>query len=592
MSIVHDDIAKKYISTDSAYCARVISENEILFLSKKSGSPQVWIRYQNGDIKQLTNLNENILDIIPSPSGKKAALIVDYEGNELTHIYIMNLSNLNIKKLVPSSKDLYHFGGWSFCGEKIIWSSNKKNKKYFDIYVQNILTKDYNLYYSTKEVCQPVEWLPDGEHVLINIEKTNIDKTIHLINLNKRTFTPLFKDNILSRFEWIKSFQKGKKGYFLSDMKTDFMSLYEICLESFAINLVMKEKFDIEKAVLSLDEKSLLYTVNYNGNDELFLLDIKKNKSRLLIKDNENRVISDLEWIDNHTFIFTFSNSITPGNAWKYNIESNELEQLTYFNYPINLSFKKPIRDKYYSFDNLKVPYFYYSNVDKNSPAVIYIHEGPESQYKPKFNPLFQYLRYIGISVIAPNIRGSTGYGRNYLMLDDKEKRMDALNDIVYLVRSLVSKNKIDSKRIVIMGHSYGAFMTNLALTHFPSYWAGGVSLMGISHLNSFFKSIDKWRKPLRQYEYGEIDYYHCFFEKISPLNFIKDIQSPLMLIHGQYDMQVPFNESFQMARELEKKYKSYEFLNLENEGHYLNKKENIIEVNLEIINFIKRLIK
>src|SRR5699024_8720913 len=157
-----------------------------------------------------------------------------------------------------------------------------------------------------------------------------------------------------------------------------------------------------------------------------------------------------------------------------------------------------------------------------------YIHGGPEGQTKADYNPVIQYLADQGFAVAAPNVRGSNGYGRTYIKLDDVRKRMDSVKDLVWLVKDLVNTHEVDEKKVGIIGRSYGGFMVLAALTHFPEVWAAGVNIVGISHFKTFMENTGAWRRRLRAYEYGSLENDSDFFEEIAPLNHSEKIVAPL----------------------------------------------------------------
>lgn len=242
--------------------------------------------------------------------------------------------------------------------------------------------------------------------------------------------------------------------------------------------------------------------------------------------------------------------------------------------------------ERFESFDGLSVPYFTYvpresagagDDAPDPLPAVVLIHGGPEAQSRPAFNNVVQFLVAGGFAVVVPNIRGSAGYGRRYLDLDNREKRLDATRDIAELARHLARSNTaIDGERLAVMGGSYGGFAVLSALTEHPELWKAGVDIVGISNFVTFLTNTAAWRRSLRESEYGSLADRELL-ERISPINRIERIAAPLLIIQGDNDERVPLSESVQMHDRLRELGRTVELLRFADEGHGVTKLENRI---------------
>ena len=226
---------------------------------------------------------------------------------------------------------------------------------------------------------------------------------------------------------------------------------------------------------------------------------------------------------------------------------------------------------------NVLIPAFYYkpNHRDEGSPLVVYIHGGPESQTRAVYSPFLQYFLTQGYAVAAPNIRGSTGYGKTYTHLDDGRKRMDAVKDVIYLVEWLKKTGEINPEKVAIVGGSYGGFIVLAALSHYPKLWAAGIDIVGMSSLRTFLQTTSPWRKKLREAEYGTIENDGDYFDQIDPLNHADNITAPLMVIHGVNDPRVSIQESEQIVRKLKNRDHPVTFIRIEEEGHTMVKLKN-----------------
>ena len=244
----------------------------------------------------------------------------------------------------------------------------------------------------------------------------------------------------------------------------------------------------------------------------------------------------------------------------------------------------------YESFDGREIPGFLSvprEVPDGGAPVVVDIHGGPESQRRPSFSPVKQYLLAHGYAVFEPNVRGSTGYGRAYTQLDDVEKRTDAVADVRAAVEWLTDHDAVDSDRVVAKGGSYGGFMVLAALTEYPELWAAGVDVVGIANFVTFLENTGSWRRELREAEYGSLEADRELLENISPVNNIEAIEAPLFVLHGANDPRVPVGEAEQIADRAAEQGVPVRKLIFEDEGHGISKLENQIEAYSAVVEFL-----
>ncbi len=244
-------------------------------------------------------------------------------------------------------------------------------------------------------------------------------------------------------------------------------------------------------------------------------------------------------------------------------------------------SFVEPELIQYSTFDQRKIPAFYYrarGDSNQRSPVIIHIHGGPESQVQAAFNPLFHYwANELKISVLAPNVRGSNGYGKSYLLLDNARKREDSVKDIGKLLDWIDTRTELDPKRVAVYGQSYGGYMVLASMTHFNDRLRCAVDLYGISNFVTFLESTEQYRRDLRRAEYGDEQNPEMrkFLQEISPLNHARRISKPLLVFQGKNDPRVPLSESEQFVQAIRKNGGLVWYIMAKDEGHGLNKKVN-----------------
>jgi dipeptidyl aminopeptidase/acylaminoacyl peptidase len=259
-------------------------------------------------------------------------------------------------------------------------------------------------------------------------------------------------------------------------------------------------------------------------------------------------------------------------------------------------SFVTPTRIRFKSFDGREIPAHVYkprgASEPNRVPVLINIHGGPESQAQPYFTGATQfYVNELSIAVIYPNVRGSSGYGKTYLKLDNGEKREDSVKDIGALLDWIAQQPDLDKNRVAVTGGSYGGYMVLASLVNFPDRIKAGVDAVGIANFNTFLEKTSAYRQDLRRVEYGDErdPKMKAFFEKISPANRVDKIKSDLLVVHGKNDPRVPFAEAQQIAAKVREKGRPVWTVYAANEGHGFGKKENVDYLRAVEVMFLKK---
>ncbi|SES93303.1 Dipeptidyl aminopeptidase/acylaminoacyl peptidase [Oceanobacillus limi] len=592
-SLTEEQELLAYLNANGASSPKVVpGKNEVTFLSKETGIPQVWKWKQGNKITQYSHLNDRVMSVHHSPSGKQTIIGMDSKGNEKQQLFLLTEDGANVEELVVSEDHFHRFGGWSPSEEKIAFASNRRHPGYFDVYVFDMNSKQAEVVYEFDGSCTPICWTKDGEGLLLRLIETNIDQSLYLFDLHTKQMTKLGVRGTNGRYPAIELLKNGDGGYLLTDVGRDTLGLFQFSFQSPTelTEVLSVSNWDIEEIKISPDESKLLFTVNEGGVSKLGIYQFD-SESYDVVEDLPSGVFDSLSWIDEENFIVGVKSSVLPGDVWKVHLNTKETERLTYVGDSKSVShlWMEPELCSFASFDGLEVPYFLYGKKEKSQPVVIYVHGGPESQIRSVFNPVIQYLAAKGFAVAAPNVRGSMGYGRKYVQLDDVRKRMDSVADLKWLVEDLVQTHHVDREKVGIMGRSYGGFMVLAAVTHYPDLWAAGVDIVGISHFKSFLENTGPWRRKLRESEYGSLEKDVDFFEEIAPLNHTDKITAPLLVFHGRNDVRVPVSEAEQLTADLKEQGKEVELIIFEDEGHQTERIENHITMNSKIVEFFKK---
>src|SRR5699024_7786716 len=512
-----------YIDISNAYEAQVIPKKDAFtFISNQMGIPQAWILDDQHKLKLFGNYDDRVLGVHHAPQGDMTVVGIDSKGNEKQQYYLQKEGNPEPEVLINSPEHFHRFGGWSPDGRQICFSSNRRQPGYFDVFVQDVDTKEVEKVFEFDGICEPVCWLPNGHGILISIDETNIENTLYIVDLVSKEAKQIGAEQVTATYENPQFDQEGGGGYILTNEKEDTMFLGWFTLDSpeQIENLFHVEDWDIEEMRLSPNEQILALTVN-EGDYSMLAIYKPSSKDVHYLNEVPNGVISSLGWANDHELIFTLKTPSIPGDIWTYDLTENKVKRVTFISESkeIEHTLMEPFLCHFKSFDGTEIPYFLYDKGDKpNKPAVVYVHGGPENQIRPTYNPVIQYLQSEGFAVATPNVRGSKGYGRNYIKLDDGRKRMDAVKDLVWLAKDLQASHEVNDK-IGVIGKSYGGFMVLAAVTHFPDVWSAGVNIVGISHFTTFLQNTGSWRRRLRESEYGSLEHDKEFFEEIAPLH-------------------------------------------------------------------------
>ncbi len=381
----------------------------------------------------------------------------------------------------------------------------------------------------------------------------------------------------------------GRNVYFLSDARGEFRQLTRMNLKTGDVHWISEGiQWDVSDFEVSADRRRAVFTVNADGYSQLYLLDdlggARPGYRQLQLPPC---LISNLGFSpDGKRLGLTLGSATGASEAHSLNLESGELRRWTTSE---RAGFKEsdfvaPTIIRYPTFDGRKIPAFLFvpRKTTEKIPVVITIHGGPESQFRPWFSPTRQYyVRDLGAAVIAPNVRGSTGYGKSYSLLDNGTKREDSVRDIGALLDWIAGEGarefRLDPSRVAVTGGSYGGYMVLASLIHFGDRIRAGVDLVGISDFYTFLKNTSGYRRDLRRAEYGDEREAEMktFFEKISPARQIAQLKSALFVIHGKNDPRVPYSEALQIVDRARSTGQSVWTLYADNEGHGFRRKEN-----------------
>lgn len=573
--------------------------DKLLFTSNMSGVAQLYVvSAAGGWPNQITFYDDRVSFGRWSPDGKWILFGKDSGGSERTQLYLASPTGEKIVQLTDNPKAIYSFGAWSPDGKKIALASNERNEAYFDIYVLDLASKEKKLVYQKDGNLSAAAWSPDGKTLIILEAVTNTNSNLYALDLESgqaALLTPHEGDAI---YENVCFAPDSKTLYLTSDQDRDFENLAQIVLPGGKLTFPGSEKSDISEMTVSDNGRFMAYVADVDGYGDWSVKDLQSGKM-VNLPPTPKGIVGGFSFTKaGDKLAFGFTSATRPNDIWTYDQTAKTVSEVTFA--PMGgiarSTMAEPELVKYKSYDGLEIPAFFYlppgAKKEGALPVLLSVHGGPESQERPWFAKLYQYFLSRGYAIFAPNVRGSAGYGKAYMAMDNIRKRPEALKDLVSAVEYLKTSGYVDPKKIAVIGGSYGGFSTLAMLTTYPDLWAAGVDIVGIANFETFLKNTGAWRRKLRESEYGYLDKDLDFLREISPINHVDKITAPLMVIQGANDPRVPQSEADQMVAKLKAKGAPVEYLLFPDEGHGLVKIPNQIKAYEATAEFLDKYVK
>jgi dipeptidyl aminopeptidase/acylaminoacyl peptidase len=399
----------------------------------------------------------------------------------------------------------------------------------------------------------------------------------------KTRVTPKVKGELVS-YRGAQWSADGKGLWVTTDRDSEFQRLAYLDLASGKHRYYTTEiRWDVDLFDLSPDGRTIAVVTNEDGIGRLRLIDAASGEARLVAALPVG-VIGSLEWHENGKDLgLSLSSARSPSDLYSIDAATWKVERWTESETGgLNAAnFVEPELVRWKSFDGRTISGFLYKPAAKfagRRPVVINIHGGPESQFQPAFlGRSNYYLDELGVAVLFPNVRGSSGYGKSYLRLDNAEKREDSVKDIGALLDWVAKQPELDASRVGVQGGSYGGYMVLASLTNYPERFKAGVDIVGISHFGTFLNNTEEYRRDLRRAEYGDErdPAMKAVFDRISPLNNASKITAPLFVAQGKNDPRVPYTEAEQIVQAVRGNGQPVWYLLYADEGHGFQKKAN-----------------
>ncbi len=545
---------------------------------------------------QLTFEDEPIGEVISQPGGDLLALTRDQDGDEFDQILLLDPNNGLLRNLT-NGHALNNRMIWDQQGHRVAYRSTRRNGRSNDIWIQDHTSPaTAKLVHKAEDgaLWKPIDFSKDGKYLLIQQFISVVDSRIWIKKLPNGPLRLLVGDtdnpaaNIATGFD-----QSDSSVLFVTNQREGAAELATVTLaaEPVVTFIPSVTDWDITQLALSRDRRRGAFITNENSISRLYLFDPTRLKYKQVQKIPLG-VISGLIFSpDGKQLGMTLNSARSPNDAWVLDLgrkalSAKKLTRWTFsevggqdtgkFSVPLAIQYPSKLQDQERFFS---IPAFVYLPPGEGPfPVIIHIHGGPENQFRPGFNSEFQLLiDQLGVAIVAPNIRGSLGYGAGYIALDDGYKREAAVRDIGALLDWIASQPRLDKDRVAVFGASYGGYMALASAYHYGDRIRATVDRFGISNFVTFLENTQDYRQELRRTEYGDErdPEMRAFLESISPLNNVDKINIPLLVVQGRNDPIVPSSESEQLVKALRLRGQTVWYMEAMNEGHGYSRKEN-----------------
>ena len=584
---------QQYQNTRSASFADWLPNDDGILIATRFGNTSQLhtVNSPGGARNQITFFDEPVTNGSFSPSSAYNGFLFtkDIGGNEFDQIYWYDMNTRNAEMLSDGASR--NFGmSWSNKGDQFAFTSSRRNKMDFDIYISDMKSPKV----ATLKVDRgsgywvAVDWSPDDSKLIVIQYLSSTKSNSYILDLKTEGLTQINDAKTEAVFlasGWDKT---GKKIYATTNMGREFNTLVQYDVSSKKIEYITDDiPWDIDEFTTNTSRTKAAFTVNENGFSQLYVMDIATNA----YKKVPNLPVGQINAIkfkpSKAELAMVLNSTETPGDVYALNLNSLKMTRWTTSEVGgLDTSlFPKPELINFETFDKVDgkirtIPAFVYKplNVEGPLPVMISIHGGPEGQHTPSFSSFYAFLaNEMGIAIIAPNVRGSAGYGKTFLKLDNGFNREDSVKDIGKLIEWIENNPDFDKDKVAVFGGSYGGYMVLSSMYNFSDKLKCGVDIVGISNFVTFLENTEAYRRDLRRAEYGDErdPEMRTYLESISPTNHVTEFKSPLFVIQGANDPRVPASESEQMVKSIRENNGKVWYMLAKDEGHGFRKKEN-----------------
>ena len=568
--------------------------DRIAFISSNTGMPQVWVAEMDSEEPgQLSTFEDPVGGTLWSPAGEQLAVSVAPGGGLNTQIFLIPAAGGEPRQITEGGKVNNWLTEWSRDARYLAYSSNAAGNSGMDCWLYDIQT-DQARQIASNEGIGVCQLSPDAQRAVVWRMQSRGNTNMYLLDLTtgeEQLLTPHVGVAVANQEEFV----DNDTLLISTNIDREYVALARIDIVDGQAGPVqyIAGRDDADLAafeILANGKIALLW--NASGRSELAYLDLATGN----IAPGPQlpaEIAGGMEASPDRTSLaMNISGSTTPTNVWRLDTGSGAFTQVSNSNHAgVELaSLVRPELKTYTAHDGLELSGWLYrpAGSDAAGPMVLSFHGGPEGQARPSFRSIYQALVARGISVLAPNVRGSAGFGKTFVNLDNGALRFDGVKDIESTVRYVVESGLADPDRIGIMGGSYGGYMVMAGLTEYPDLFAAGANLFGVVNFATFFAQTEPWMAAISTVEYGDPVKDKELLEQLSPIHKIDRISAPTIVLHGANDTNVPVVEAEQVVDNLKSRDVPVKYVLFPDEGHGWRKTENRVTSDVEIVRWFE----
>jgi len=589
----------RYQNTRSAVFTGWTGDGEGVFVKTRFGDVYQIHRVDTpgGARHQLTYDEEPIGSMLRQPEGSKIVFTRDAGGSEFSQLFLFDPDSGH-QTMLTDGESRNTSLIWDRKGRRIAYQSTRRNGVANDIWVMDPEKPDdaaIALESQDGSWWMPAEFSASGSKLLLLEYVSVADSRVHVVDMDSGAVDLLAGGAEKISTNRPVAFDDEAEGYWLvTDQGGEFNQLAWQALDPAASPEIVTGdiRWNVDEALLSYDRRRMAFVVNENGRSALYLMDTASREYRRVASIPVGLIAALKFSPDDSRLGMILNTPRTPSDTFVLDlgdqpVESGALTRWTYSEVGglDTSSFAVPELVSVPTFDKVgdeqrEVPAWVYRPTDSKGPypVVVSIHGGPEGQSRPAFSSTYQmWMKTLGVAVILPNVRGSTGYGKTYTSLDNGFKREDSVRDIGAVLDWIDTQPDLDSDRVAVFGGSYGGYMVLASAVHYSDRLSAVVDIVGISSFVTFLENTQDYRRDLRRAEYGDErdPEMRAHLNKISPVNNVEKMAVPMLIVQGENDPRVPVTEATQMVKALRNLNQEVWYMNALNEGHGYRKKEN-----------------
>ncbi len=571
---------------------------EIAFVSTLSGLPQVWVvPAAGGWPRQVTAFDDPVGEVAWSPDGAWLALTVAPGGGLNTQIYLVRPDGRDAVRLTDGGKENNWLGPWSDDGRRLGFSSNRGGAASMDSYLYDLERREARLAARNPGVGTFSDLSRDGRRAVVGRVVSRSDSDLVLLDLATGAETLLTPHQPPGNFFGGIFAPDGGAVYLGADLDLDLVAFARVRLgpdgaASPLEVLAARDDAPLGGLAVSRDGTTAALLWNVGGRNELAFLDLASGRvtpGPALPADIAGGLTFSR---DGKLLAFNLSGSTRPSDVWVLERVSGRLTQVTFSPHAgVDLdALVRPELVRFPAKDGLELSGWLYRPPGAAGPRpyVLSFHGGPEAQERPSFRADYQALLARGIGVFAPNVRGSFGFGKRFVNLDNGPLRTGAVEDIRAAADWLVGSGAAAPGKLGIMGGSYGGYMTMAGLTAYPDLFAAGANLFGVVNFETFFQHTEGWMAAISTVEYGDPATQRAMLRDLSPIHQVDRVKAPTIVLHGANDTNVPVVEAEQVVASLKGRGVPVEYVLFPDEGHGFRKLPNRMRANVAIVRWFE----